>query len=238
MKNACCNRVLICFFSFVLLISFNGNTFAQDENVDIYRNAVTFGIVHSFNLASMVGSFPQNTISNINSSTSVVSPRFTIDIGMTTNFYLNKKVSFQFDFVYALRGAHLMTTSTVYNEVGKIETKKWFTNSMNYLKLPLTLNYYPMEKLYVNGGGYASILLSSKTYEYWTSPEKEPIEGLENFDYGLVFGFGFNLIPVKVGFQYSYGLSSLISSEGYDIDHSVFQLVARWKLYSDIRKRR
>ncbi len=221
---------------FILIFMMNTNLFAQEGiKTNDYKDAITFGLLHTFNLTYISGTYPSQPFGNLESKTSVSAPRFTFDVGMTVDYYLSNKLSVQFDFVYTYMGAHLITKSYLYNEVGKIENKKYFTYGMDYFKFPLTLNYYPMEKLYVNGGGYFSTKISSHNYENWYD-KRNPIDDASPIDYGIVAGFGFNTAYAKIGFQYSYGINDFITNNDYNLHHSVFQFIVRWKFYSDVRK--
>lgn len=210
---------------------------AQNQNSDLYKGAFTFGLVHSFNLTTVVGSFPDISNSTVVQTTHMSAPRFTFDIGMTSDLYLNKNLSIQFDAVYTFSGAHFTNSKTVYNEIGKAETSEWFTYATSYFKFPIALVLYPNENIYLSGGGYIAPLLSSRRYNYWYDFNSQPLTNVAKVDYGIIFGMGFNFSFVKVGFQYSYGLSNMMSEDQFDLHHSDFQIIARWKFMSDIRNR-
>ena len=222
---------------FVSIFILNQKTFAQgNETVSDHKGAVTFGLLHSFNLTTISGGFPTSNFGNSETKTSILSPRFTFDLGMTVDYYLTEKFSVQFDFLYTYQGAHLISKTYLYNEVGKVENKKYFTYAMDYFKFPLTINYYPQKNLYVNAGGYFSSIISSTEYEYWYD-RGDPIDDIKAFDYGVTAGFGFNTAYAKIGFQYSYGINNFMTANNYDLHNNVFQIIVRWKFYSDLRKK-
>jgi|GEM_PF-4801791 hypothetical protein len=229
-----CKKSLTIIVALLFVLLINGNILGQTENSNSNSNAVTFGIIHSFNLTSVAGTFPSSDFSNSKTITSIVSPRYTFDLGMTVDYFIVDKLSVQFDLVYTYQGAHTVNKSSIYNEIGKLESKEYLTLATDYFKFPLTFNFYPKEKLYVNAGGYLASLVSAKTYDGWYD-QREPIENMNILDYGIIAGMGFNTSYVKIGFQYSYGLNSFINDGKHDVHHSVFQLVTRWKFYSDIR---
>ena len=211
---------------------------AQDKyNDDIYKGALTFGLVNSFNLTSIVGSFPDIQTSNISQTTTASLPRFTFDIGITSDFYFNKKLSLQVDAVYTYNGAHFNSHKTIYNEIGKVESDEQFTYATSYFKFPISLVYYPKEQLYLSGGGYIAPLKNARRYTHWYNGSSNPLVNVSSLDYGLVFGLGFNFRAVKIGFQYNYGLSNMINDGTHNLHHSDYQVVFRWKLFSDVRKR-
>ena len=226
----------------LLLFFANAKSNAQNENNnnnsngDIYKNAVTFGLAHSMHFTSIVGDFPSKNLGNFETSISTSSPRFTFGIGMTVDYHFNKMLSLQFDFMYMYAGSHLIQKTKVYNEFGIVKSNKYYTYAMDYFKFPLTLNFYPVHMLYINGGGYFAPLISASKYDYWYD-SREPIEDINPFDYGLVVGMGLNLKYIKLGFQYSYGIGSIVDNKNSNIHNNVFEFSARWKFYSDIRNR-
>ncbi len=231
-------------FIIALFVFFSVNTNSFGQNVqneantsgDIYKNAITFGITHSLQFTTITGTFPNNKIQNLESNISASTPRTTFSFGMTMDYHFSKKLSLQFDFLYTYIGAHLVQKTIVYNELGIIENNKYYTYATSYFKFPLTLNFYPLPLLYINGGGYFAPLVLSSEYEHWYN-SREPIEDIKPIDYGFVAGFGFNFKYVKLGFQYSYGIGNFINNKSSNLHHNVFELSVRWKFYSDIRNR-
>ncbi|MCK5857292.1 MAG: outer membrane beta-barrel protein [Bacteroidales bacterium] len=221
-----------------LLFALNSNLRAQSNKDEIYKNAINFGLYHSFNLTTVVGDFPDIETLNIRQETKLSSPRFTFDIGMTMDYHINKLISMQFDALFTYNGGHFASTRTIYNEVGKVEQNEWFTLSTSYFQFPISMVVYPQEQLYFSAGAYIATLVHSQRYHYWYESNTSAIKDINNFDYGLVFGMGFNMSFVKVGFQYSYGLSDMIHSSDYNLHHSDYKLVVRWKFSSDIRDRK
>lgn len=219
------------------LLAANTNSYGQDNDYSDYKNAVTFGLAHSLHFTTISGTFPSSSIANRETKISTSSPRFTFSIGTTTDFHINKMVSIQFDFLYTYMGAHLLSKTYLYNEVGVIENKEYYTYAMDYFKFPLTVNFYPMRHIYMNGGGYFSTLISSSRYSHWYE-NREPIDDIKPIDYGIIAGFGFNTPYAKIGFQYSYGLNNFVDNKSFDVHHNVFEFTVRWKFYSDIRNRR
>lgn len=205
-----------------------------------YEGAVTFGLIHSINLTTISGDFPSIISSNRKTSTKNRVPRLTIDIGLTGNYYFNEKVSIQADIVYTFMGSHLATYTYIYNEVGVVETDDYYIYAMDYIKIPLSINYYPREKIYLNFGGYVASNLSSSIYGFFHNDsykieEIEKLGDVNALDYGLLLGVGFNTKIVRLGFQYTYGLSRLNSNDVYSLHNNVFQIVARWNFFSDLK---
>ena len=222
----------------------NNSAFAQWENLEKedtkYDGAVTFGLIHSFNLTTISGDFPSLTSTNRETETNRRAPRLTLDIGLTGNYYFNNKVSLQMDLVYTYMGSHLTTKTDIYNEIGIVETVEYYTYAMDYIKLPISVNIYPKEKLYLNLGGYVATNLSNSLYKIFHSDdyhveEIEELGDVNSLDYGLLFGVGFDTKIVRVGFQYTYGLSQFNTNQDYSLHNNVFQIVARWNFFSDLK---
>ena len=226
------------------IIFVNNSAFAQWENLENEQNkydgAVTFGLIHSINLTTVSGDLPSLNSSNRETTTRNRAPRLTMDIGLTGNYYFNEKISLQMDLVYSYMGTHLTTNTRIYNEVGVIETDDYYTYAMDYIKMPISINFYPREKIYLNIGGYAASNLSNSVYKIFHSDdyhvdEIESLGNVNSLDYGVIMGVGFNTKIVKVGFQYSYGISAFNSNDDYSLHNSVFQIVARWNFFSDLK---
>jgi len=222
----------------VLIFTLNSSISAQSKEDEVYAGATSFGLYHSFNLTTIVGSFPEIKSMNITQETNLTSPRLTFDLGMTMDYYIAKQLSVQMDLLFTYSGGHFITTRTIYNEVGKIEQDEWFTYATSYFQMPMAIVFYPKEQIYFSGGAYVGALIHSQKYHVWYDNTSQPIKDINNFDYGLSIGAGFNLSFLKVGFQYSYGLADIISNTNYNLHHSDYKLVFRWKFSSDIRDRK
>ena len=228
----------------ILLLHLSNFAFAQWEKLEKkdanYNGAVTFGLIHSVNLTTISGDFPSLTATNRETETHKRAPRLTLDIGLTGNYYFNNKVSLQMDLVYTYMGSHLTTKTEIYNEVGIVETVDYYTYAMDYIKLPISVNIYPKEKIYLNLGGYVATNLSNSLYKIFHSDnyhveEIESLGSVNSLDYGLLFGIGFDTKIVRIGFQYTYGLSRINTNQDYSLHNNVFQIVARWNFFSDLK---
>ncbi len=220
---------------FTLLIFITcSSIFAQEAEKDKYKNAVTFGLIHSVNTTTLHGDFPDQKFPNSSVNTNVIN-RFTVDLGITVDYYLSQKLSLQFDAIYSAMGGRIVKTNTLYNEIGKFESDQSNKLSLNYIKFPLTVNIYPRDIFYLNAGGYAATLLSKREgTSRWDDKDLNEYD-VNNFDAGIVAGFGLNTDIVKLGFQYSYGLTNMVSNDDLDLHNGVFQFVVRWKFYSEVR---
>jgi hypothetical protein len=222
----------------VLILTLNSSISGQSKESEVYTGAITFGLYHSFNLTTITGSFPELKSMNLKQETKLTSPRFTFDVGMTMDYYIAKQLSVQMDLLFTYSGGHFISTRTIYNEVGKIEQDEWFTYATSYFQMPLAIVFYPKEQIYFSGGGYIATLIHSHKYHVWYDNTSQPIKDINNFDYGLSVGAGFNMSYVKIGFQYNYGIANIINNSNYNLHHSDYKLVIRWKFSSDIRNRK
>ncbi len=238
MKKNLLKRSITLLFILVFLFSGNMKVMGQKSN-DVFKNSITFGVTHAFNLSTIAGSFPTISYANVDKVTESNSARLTLDLGMTVDYHFSKLLSLQLDLVYSYTGSRVVTTNYLYNEIGKLETTESYMYTMDYFKFPLTLNFYPKEQIYINAGGYFSTLIASKKYDQWFfGSDRLPIDNINPIDYGITAGVGVNLPVVKIGFQYSYGISSFINETDYSVHNSLYQLVVHWKFYSDIRKKK
>lgn len=231
-KNIILNFILV----FLFIISFNIKSYGQEENnANKYKNAVTFGVSHSLNMTSFIGTMPSYSTGNIYQTIKITSPRYTMDFGMVIDYFLNEKFSVQSEFLISFTGANFTSKKYLYNEVGKIELSEYQTYRLNYFKFPFSLNFYPNKRIYLLGGMYFSTLISADiNYDYYSNTDV--IDDVNYIDYGTLFGIGFNMPYFKLGFQYSYGLSKVINDENSNLHNSMFQFILRFKFYSDIRR--
>lgn len=208
---------------------------AQETGKTSRKGAINFGLVHSFNNTTFHGTFPDDSylsrVENVYPSS-----RFTINLGLGIDYFLSQNTSLQFDLVFSPEGARIVDETTVYNEVGVFEGYSSSLYSLNYIKIPMLFNIYLHDIFYLNAGGYGSALVSSSTGD---GPfglfNSEKIEGIADFDAGVIGGAGVNFSYVKLGFQYSYGIIPCIENDDYSLHNGVFELVARWKFYSEVR---
>lgn len=226
-------------FSYFFLVAFVGllmiNKTAISQDKSHYRGAVTFGLTHSFNNTTLLGDFPDNSYLNLVETKTAIG-RITPDIGINVDYYFSHLLSIQLDAVYSSMGCVLETSTTLYNEVGKVDGFSSKRLVLDYIKFPLALYVYPRDIFYLSAGGYVSTLISSRERSYWYDSSEEGEYKFNNLDAGVSAGMGMNLNYVKLGFQYNYGmLNTVRDQDDVDLRNGVFQFVVRWKFYSEIR---
>ena len=226
------------------LFFLNNSVFAQWEDIKNeevkYEGAMTFGLINSVNLTTISGNLPSITTTNKIITTKKRAPRLTMDVGITGNYYFNHKISLQMDLIYTYMGTHITANTNIYNEVGIIDKNNHYSFSMEYIKLPISINLYPKEKIYINLGGYIAANIDNSVYKLFNrgsykADEIDAIGGIQPLDYGILLGIGFNTKIAKIGFQYTYGLSQFNTNQDYNLHNNLFQIVARWNFFSDLK---
>lgn len=211
---------------------------AQEETIKkTEKGALEFGLHHGFNFTTFTGTSSKKSFLNSNEEVFPSSARFTLDIGMFATHHLNKKLSFQGEIMFTFMGAQMTKKTSVFHELGQVAGKESFTYRMNYMKMPLILNYYPSDKLYLSAGVYGAMLLHSSKAFPSTNEESEAIsESVNAFDAGFLLGAGFKTDIVNIGFRYNYGIVPVFNDDEFDWHHSIVQFVLQFKLYSEIKK--
>ncbi len=213
--------------------------FGLAQDLETKKGAFEFGLQHSINFTSLVGDYGAITYGNREEKYTPVRNRTTFDLGLFANSYLSNSLSLQFEVYYTFMGAHLQKTTSIYHELGKFEGKESESFAMDYIRLPITLNYYPSDKAFIQFGGYVASLLSSEKFYPWEYDKtRKTLEGVNRFDAGLMGGIGLDTKVVKLSFRYTYGLQDVFDKdENNNLRNSVLQFVAQWKLSSDLRKK-
>ena len=237
------NIIAILFFlgiSSVGFSQFEAGEASNSSSPSKYRTgAFEYGLQNSFNFTSLVGQYPSTESNSRDITVTPVGTRFTFDFGMFGNYYVTEKVSVQFELNLSYMGAHTQTTQINYHDLGMYETTTSKSYALRYIKIPVTANYLISDNFYVQFGGYFSSLLSAKTFNYnygifdRTRIDANPI------DAGIIGGVGFDTKIVRLSMRYSYGFMNVRPEDVDDMNvkNSVFQIVAHWKIYSDVRKR-
>lgn len=103
---------------------------------------------------------------------------------------------------------------------------------LGYLELPILASIGLGDLLFIEGGAYASYLLSAnvsgETSGGSSFSDDISTEDFKDFDYGLAVGANFNLSPLVVGVRYYYGLQNIIDNDfatftGIEARNSTFQ---------------
>ncbi len=210
---------------------------AQESTSDSGGGGFEMGIQHSINWTSLLSNNEPTTLGNRIVETRSVFPRTTFDLGIFTTSYLNDKLSIDASAIYTYMGAHMETKTTVLHELGKFEGYENESVALDYVKIPVLLNFHMNPRAFVQFGGYGAFLISAETFYPWNfSKSRENLTGVNTFDAGIVGGVGFNTKICKLSLKYNLGLTDVLDEDpDRKFQNSVFQVVAQWKLYSDFR---
>jgi Outer membrane protein beta-barrel domain len=88
---------------------------------------------------------------------------------------------------------------------------------LGYLTIPVFVNYYFLgDKMYIQAGPYASFLLSAELNLTGSLGAfgRENKDAFNGTDFGLGFGFGFDLGRVDFGVRYMLGLTDINAIDG------------------------
>ena len=231
-------------FIFTLFFINKGSSQFQSEQVasqpasSIYKGAIEYGLQHSANITRFYGEYPTHTFETWEDSYEHSRSRFTMDLGAFVNVYLTPKITILSEISFSFMGDNSLFTRTVYQDVGKFETKVYPTFALRYLKIPVSVNYLIRDGFFLQGGAYFATLLSASAYDSFWYGNAIDVDNINAIDAGLIAGFGMSTKIVMVGFRYSYGLTEVFSEDNSNLHNGVYQIVAQWKLYSDVRKRK
>ncbi|SDG55673.1 porin family protein [Psychroflexus sediminis] len=104
---------------------------------------------------------------------------------------------------------------------------------LGYLELPFLASVGIADFLFIEGGAYASYLLSAnvsgETAGGSSFSDDISTDNFKDFDYGLAVGANTHLAPLVVGVRYYYGLQNIIANDfanfaGIEARNSTFQV--------------
>ena len=202
------------------------------------QGAFEFGIQHSINFTGFTGDYNQEQIGNKLIDYKPLKRRTTFDLGLFATSYFSNALALQFEAYYSYMGAHMRKTTTVLHDVGKFEGEENESFAMDYIRVPISLIIHPNDKMFIQAGGYVGSLISSHLFYPWNALKtRTTLEGINSFDAGIIAGFGLNTNIVRLSFRYTHGLQDVFKeNQSLNLNHSVMQFVAQWKLFSDLRK--
>ena len=122
------------------------------------------------------------------------------NVGFYGESFLNKAVALQIEVQYSQQGYEIKNSNST------------FTQKVNYINMPLSLNIYPTKNFFLEVGPQIGLAISHKEEFdsdfnlFDTSQEFEP----NKFDYGINFGAGFKTDSgVRLGARYHIGLGDI-----------------------------
>ena len=87
--------------------------------------------------------------------------------------------------------------------------------NINYLQLPIMLNFKIADAFEIHVGPYAAYLIGANTSsegDFGSSFSELDRDNFQNFDFGLASGVGFNLDDLQVGVRYNLGFNEIAKS--------------------------
>lgn len=181
----------------------HGFTFAQKK----MNYSVKFGL----NLADMI------------TDESKLSPRSTFQLGVESVYMLNEKWGFQTEVLYSRQGNVRR---------GRTDDGVKFDNSLllDYINIPLLVNYYIKDGFYVNVGPQIGFLVRAEQEDtiLFDSSRESVKRKYNNLDFSGVFSLGYHTDwGFNVGLRYQRGLINVLEEDlGYTNSqkHSVYQM--------------
>lgn len=167
--------------------------------------AQTFGIKGGMNLSSVSNADSFDVENSDISSKSKVG----FNAGVFANFPVAESFSIQPELLYNQLGTKL----TGRNEMGNDDS---ITENMDYLSLPVMLQYNLVPQFYLEAGPQFSYLLSNKV-KYNGDSSDSNTDGLNKFDIGIGIGAGFNITPqFGINARYVAGFTDIVKDNPTD----------------------
>ncbi|MEO9871972.1 porin family protein [Ekhidna sp.] len=128
-------------------------------------------------------------------------------IGVFGQTPLGEATALQTELLYTTAG-----NRTTYNS-GPFDGEVDF--NLNYLQLPVLLNFKVADILEIHAGGYAALLLGANTSsegDFGSSFQELDRDNFESLDFGVAAGVGVNLSALQIGLRYNLGLTEIAKS--------------------------
>lgn len=173
---------------FIVVLSFHYQAFTQVN--------LEYGLKFGINLADL--RTDENTLS----------PRSTFHFGIEVEHAFHDKFSIQSELVYSRQG-----------NVRRGETVQGLmfdnTLSLDYINLPVIINYYVVDGFYVTMGPQIGFLVHAQLQQNvgFDSSEKDARDNYKNTDFSAVFGAGYKTDwGFSVGLRYNLGFTNVLKT--------------------------
>lgn len=170
---------------------------------------VKFGIKGGLNISKLTAFDESKTLAGFNA-------------GGFINIGLNKSWAIQPEVVYSAQGTKL--NSSVFFGLGHIPS----TVKLNYVNVPVMVQYTIAEAFYVEAGPQLGILASAK---YRVNNNTTDVkDDMKSIDFGLGFGCGYTFdMGLGVNARYNFGLTNVFDSDNFNHKNSVAQIGLSYK---------
>ena len=203
----------------ILFIVFNLKINAQNANDSIISQKLSFGIHTSVSMSSLGGDLPTVKTKNINIVISKHKPQVWFSLGVYGEYKLKKRVSVRVGFQYVKMGGNFKKDNKIYTALGPITNTDYMNFGLNYLYMPLLIDFYIYEHYYFELGAYSTALITATKGECSIDPDAKSISYAASNDVGIVGGLGYSINKGKIGIRYSLGLVPSI----VDVDGNYYQ---------------
>ena len=191
-----------------LLLALGATTFALAQSTETKGSPISFGVKAGGNYTLLNAS---HAIDN----------KFAYYVGGFAKVKLSDKLFLQPEIVYSLEGGK---TNGIYYSVGangqdyKINHERV---NLNYINVPIMLQYKATDKFYLEAGPQFGFLLNAKY--------KRDIDGKGNttdvsdnfkaFNFGVAIGAGYQITPqLGINARYTHGLTDIVKNNHPEID--------------------
>ena len=163
---------------------------------------------HSMPVFGIKGGVSLSGITNLNGN-----ERTTGHVGIFAHHTINKNWCFQPELLYSAQGQHF---------TGEDGQKRVL--ALDYIQAPFMMQYYPVQKFYVEMGAQVGLLVNSKTKDASSGNDKNNVnENYRKADLGINAGLGVNITNhIGIYGRYTQGLVDVTkSTESYRLNSDV-----------------
>ncbi len=186
--------------------------FSTSLNAQVLKS-LDYGVVVSGNTSHMI-------VKSNQVYSSLLKPAF--EIGVFLSMQLENNFSVRSELKYSTKGSNLKDE----DDKGK--------NVLNYIKLPVYINYNPADRLILEAGPYLAYLLSG-TEKDWSPEDADLKEYMKSIDIGWSLGVGYQASDkLRISFRFSQGLTNLLKKEFRNdnkVTNQVLGLTANYRLF-------
>ena len=212
-------KLVIITFS-LLFIGFSMSLKAQDVKGDTTNNKLSFGIHSSLSMSTLGGDLPSFNARNIKIEVSKYKPQVWFSLGVYGEYMYTKAVGISVGLQYVKMGSNFKQDNYVYTDLGTVMSSEQLNFELNYVYMPLLINFYLPKRFYIEVGAYSSALITANKGSRTNDPDAYKINYAEYNDVGVIAGFGYYTNRGKIGVRYSLGLLPCIN----DADGHYYQI--------------
>ena len=195
----------------LLFIGFGASLKAQDVKEDAISNKLSFGVHSSLSMSTLGGDLPSFNTRNIKIELSKYKPQVWFSLGVYGEYMFKKDIGISVGIQYAKMGSNFRQDNYVYTDLGTVMSSEQLNFELNYVYMPLLINFYIRKHFYAEVGAYSSALISANKGSSANDPDAYRINYAASNDVGIIAGFGYYTNRGKLGVRYSLGLVPCIN---------------------------